>query len=42
VKVGRSSGTETQIIDGLKTGEEVILYPGNRVKNGQSVRVIKL
>lgn len=42
VKVGRSSGSETQITDGLKQGEEVILYPGNRVKNNQRVRVIKL
>jgi HlyD family secretion protein len=42
VKVGRSSGTETQITHGLKKGEEVILYPGNRVKNNQRVRVIKL
>ena len=42
VKVGRSSGTETQITEGLRTGEEVILYPGNRVKDSQRVRVIKL
>jgi len=42
LKVGRSSGTETQITDGLKKGEEIILYPGNRVKNNQRVRVIKL
>ncbi len=40
VKIGRSSGTETQVIDGLKKGEEVILYPGSRVKDGQRVRRI--
>jgi HlyD family secretion protein len=38
VRVGRSSGTETQILEGLREGEEVILYPGNRVSNGTRVQ----
>ena len=42
VKAGRSSGTETQILEGLKDGDEVILYPGDRVRDGQSVRPIKI
>ncbi len=42
VKVGRSSGAETQILEGIKTGEEVILYPGGRVQDGQRVRPIKI
>jgi HlyD family secretion protein len=42
VKAGRSSGAETQILEGLKTGEQVILYPGSRVKDGQRVRPIKI
>jgi HlyD family secretion protein len=42
VKVGRSSGTETQVLEGLKQGEQVILYPGSRVKEGQRVRQIQL
>jgi HlyD family secretion protein len=37
VNAGRSSGTETQVLDGLKKGEEVILYPGSRVHDGQRV-----
>ena len=37
VKAGRSSGTETQVLEGLKEGEEVILYPGSRVRDGQRV-----
>jgi len=41
VKAGRSSGTETQVLEGLKAGEQVILYPGSRVKDGQRVRPIK-
>ncbi len=37
VKTGRSSGAETQVLDGLKEGDEVILYPGDRIKDGQRV-----
>jgi HlyD family secretion protein len=42
VKAGRSSGTEIQIIDGLKEGDEVILYPGDRIKDGQRVKPTKV
>ena len=42
VKIGRSSGTETQVIEGLKPGEEVILYPGSRVRDGQRVTPVML
>ncbi len=37
VKAGQSSGTETQVLGGLKPGERVILYPGSRVHNRQRV-----
>ena len=42
VKVGRSSGTETQILEGLNSGDTVILYPGSRVHDGQRVRQIRI
>jgi HlyD family secretion protein len=42
VKVGRSSGTETEVLDGLKDGDEVILYPGDRIHDGLRVRVVKM
>jgi HlyD family secretion protein len=42
VKTGRSSGTETQVLEGLKQGEEVILYPGSRVHDGQRVQPVVL
>jgi len=42
VKAGRSSGTETQILEGIKPGEEVILYPGGRVQDGQRSKAIKI
>ncbi len=42
VTAGRSSGSETQLLDGVKEGEELILYPGDRVKDGQRVKRIKI
>lgn len=42
VQVGRSSGSEMQILDGLKAGEEVILYPGDRVHDRQRVKPIQI
>jgi HlyD family secretion protein len=42
VKVGRSSGVEVEALEGLKEGDEVILYPGDRVKEGMRVAVVKL
>ncbi len=42
VRVGASSGSEMQILDGLKEGDRLILYPGNRVHDTQRVRQIQL
>jgi HlyD family secretion protein len=38
VKVGRSSGTEMQVLEGLKAGDAVILHPGDRIRDGQRVQ----
>jgi HlyD family secretion protein len=42
VTPGRSSGMETQILEGLKEGDEVILYPGDRIKPNERVQPIKV
>jgi HlyD family secretion protein len=42
VQVGRFSGSEMQVLDGLKAGEELILYPGDRVHDGQRVKPIQI
>jgi HlyD family secretion protein len=42
VRTGLNSGTEIQILDGLKEGDEVIVYPGDRVQERQRVRPIKV
>lgn len=40
VAIGRSNGVATQVLDGLETGETVIVYPGDRVADGARVREI--
>lgn len=42
VEAGRSSGSEVQILKGLNEGDEVILYPGDRVSDGQRVKPVKI
>jgi HlyD family secretion protein len=42
VKLGRSSDIEVEVLDGLKEGDEVILYPGDRIKEGLRVKLVKL
>lgn len=39
VKVGRSSGTEMQVLEGLRAGDAVVLHPGDRVREDQRVEV---
>jgi HlyD family secretion protein len=40
VRVGQSSGVEVQILEGLQEGDELILYPGDRIREGQRVKKI--
>ena len=42
VSVGPSSGPETQILDGLAENDEVIIYPGERVHDGERIKPIKV
>lgn len=42
VEAGRTSGTETQILSGLREGEEIVLYPSDRLKDAQRVRRIEI
>jgi len=42
IKIGRASNTETEILEGLKEGDEVILYPGDRIKEGLRVNRVRL
>ena len=42
IKVGRQSGTETQVVDGLREGEVIVLYPSDRVKDSVRVKTITL
>jgi HlyD family secretion protein len=38
VRVGDSSGTSMEILEGLAAGESVIVHPGDRVAEGGRVR----
>jgi HlyD family secretion protein len=42
VKIGRSSTTEVQVLEGIKEGETVILYPGSRIQDGQRIKPIQI
>jgi len=42
VEAGRSSGSEVQVLKGLNAGAQVILYPGDRVTDGQRVTPVKI
>ncbi len=37
VKVGRSNGIETEVVDGLGEGAQVVVYPGDKVLDGTRV-----
>lgn len=42
VKTGRSSGVETQILEGISENDALILYPGDRIHDGIRVQPVKL
>ncbi|MSU22277.1 MAG: HlyD family efflux transporter periplasmic adaptor subunit [Opitutus sp.] len=37
VKPGRSNGVETEVLDGLREGDRVIVYPGDKVADGSRI-----
>jgi HlyD family secretion protein len=42
VTLGSSSGLEAQVLDGLEEGDEVIVYPGDRVREGLRVKPLQV
>ena len=38
MRVGRTNGFFTEVTGGLKEGDRVIVYPGDRVRDGVRVR----
>ena len=38
LRTGRGNGLRTEILDGLREGEQVIVYPGDQVAEGRAVR----
>jgi HlyD family secretion protein len=37
IKVGRSNGVDTEILDGLREGDRLVVYPGDKVFDGTRV-----
>lgn len=37
VKVGRSNGVQAEILDGLRVGDQLVVYPGDKVNDGTRV-----
>ena len=37
VQAGRGNGVETEVLGGLREGEQVIVYPGDKVADGTRV-----
>jgi HlyD family secretion protein len=37
VKIGRGNGVRSEVLDGLREGEQVIVYPGDKVADGARV-----
>ena len=40
VRVGRSSGRETEILEGLTEGQNVVIYPGDQIADGSRIKSI--
>jgi len=42
IKIGRTNGVETEILDGLAESARVVVYPGDKVRNGARVRALEV
>lgn len=42
LEAGHSSGVETEILSGLKEGDNLIVYPGDRISDGTRVRALQI
>lgn len=40
IKVGRSNGVETEILEGLAEQDRVVVYPGDKVRDGTRVKAL--
>lgn len=40
VKVGHGNGVETEVLEGLRAGDQVVVYPGDKVTDGTRIRPI--
>jgi HlyD family secretion protein len=39
VRIGRSNGVETEVLDGLEENDQVVVHPSDRIQGGVAVRI---
>jgi HlyD family secretion protein len=37
VRIGHSNGLEAEVLEGLAEGEQVVLHPGDKIKDGSAI-----
>jgi HlyD family secretion protein len=42
VRVGRSNGVESEVLEGLREGEELVVYPGDKVSDGTRIAPLSI
>ncbi len=42
VKVGRTNGVQTEVLDGLREGDRLVVYPGDKVSSGTRVMALRI
>lgn len=42
VKVGRTNGIQTEVLEGLRDGDRVVVYPGDKVSGGTRVSALQI
>jgi HlyD family secretion protein len=42
VRIGRSNGVESEVLEGLRDGEQIVVYPGDKVSDGTRVTPLSI
>jgi HlyD family secretion protein len=42
VRIGRSNGVESEVLEGLSEGEQIVVYPGDKVSDGTRIAPLSI